>query len=134
MRDRLIELLKSARKKSAEIFAEETKKWLQIGEIPKHKQTIDEIEADYLLENGVIVPPMNIGQQCFILGYDFGERKECVKQCRVSCVTQKKNGSFAIRISETKYSATHNFTPDDIGKTVFLNKEEAEAKLKGGEG
>ena len=90
--------------------------------------------ADYLLENGVIVPPMNIGQQCLILGYDFGERKECVKQCRVSCVTQKKNSSFAIRISETKYSATHNFTPDDIGKTVFLNKEEAEAKLKGGEG
>lgn len=117
MRDRLIELLEN------HILLK-----YFIGKMQAEKL------ADYLLANGVIVPPMNIGQQCFILGYDFGECKECVKECRVSCVTQKKNGSFAIRISETKYSATHNFTPDDIGKTVFLTREEAEQALKGGEG
>lgn len=126
MHDKLIKLLEKARWQ--ESFDAVFSSIDDILDMPKGREYI----VDYLLKNGVIVPPMNIGQQCFILGYDFGERKECVKQCRVSCVTQKKNGSFAIRISETKYSATHNFTPDDIGKTVFLTKEEAEAKLKGG--
>ena len=124
MRDRLIELHQEA--------GSEWNAYLDrcLDEGAEPEKTYDEFIADYLLENGAIVPPMNIGQQCFILGYDFGERKECVKECRVSCVTQKKNGSFAIRISETKYSATHNFTPDDIGKTVFLTKEEAEQALR----
>lgn len=122
MRDRLIELLKTIPHGVA-----------TFGDFAENLY-IENVMTKHLLENGVIVPPMNIGQQCFILGYDFGECKECVKECRVSCVTQKKNGSFAIRISETKYSATHNFTPDDIGKTVFLTKEEAEQVLKGGEG
>ena len=121
MRDRLIELINDMQEKGINYAKNE-------DEISCHVSNKN--IADYLLENGVIVPPMNIGQQCFILGYDFGERKECVKQCRVSCVTQKKNGSFAIRISETKYSATHNFTPDDIGKTVFLTREEAEQALR----
>lgn len=125
MRDRLIELINDMQEKGINYAKNEDKISCHVS---------NKNVADYLLENGVIVPPMNIGQQCFILGYDFGERKECVKECRVSCVTQKKNGSFAIRISETKYSATHNFTPDDIGKTVFLIKEEAEQALKGGEG
>ena len=126
MRDRLIELIDKACHQEA--FDAVFSSIDDVLDMPKGKEYM----ANYLIEKGVIVPPMNIGQQCFILGYDFGKRKECVKECRVSCVTQKKNGSFAIRISETKYSATHNFTPDDIGKTVFLTKEEAEQALKGG--
>jgi hypothetical protein len=110
MRDRLIEIIK---KTVVPYFAE--------------------FIADDLIADGWMKPPMNIGQKCFILGYDFGECKECVMECRVSCVTQKKNGSFAIRISNTKYSSTYNFTPDEIGKTVFLTREEAEQALKDGE-
>ena len=117
MRERLIELIKDSLNR-------------HIGKSCLLAENI----ADELLADGWFRPPMNMGQKCFILGYDFGECKECVMECRVSCVTQKKNGSFAIRISNTKYSSTYNFTPDEIGKTVFLTKAEAEQALKGGEG
>ena len=123
MRDRLIKLLDDVQDK---------------GFI--HSKNEDEVScyvsnsiiADYLLADGWTRPPMSIGQTCYILRYDFSKQKDYVEECKVSCLTQKKNGSFAIRISETKYSATHNFTPDDIGKTVFLTREEAEQALKGG--
>lgn len=127
MRERLVELLKSKSCWNNDCPEGGCEKCDYIAVMNDDAEHI----ADYLIANGVIVPPMNIGQQCFILGYGFGKCKECVMECKVSCVTQKKNGSFAIRISQTKYSATHNFTPDDIGKTVFLNREDAEKALKG---
>lgn len=54
-RDRLIELLTDAGKEVARIFKIESENCLKRGEIPQHSKTIQEIEADYLLANGVKV-------------------------------------------------------------------------------
>ena len=87
--------------------------------------TIEKI-ADYLLENGVIVPPCKVGGVVYSI-VDCINRPE---KLFVTAIHQYKNYiSFsALSRSQRKYV----FEEADIGKTVFLTREEAEAKLKGG--
>ena len=84
--------------------------------------------ADYLLANGVIVPPMKLGQTCF----EPCEWRNEVDECRVSSITQKADGSLKIRITNLHYRSAHEITTDGIGKTVFLTREDAEKAFKGG--
>ena len=83
--------------------------------------------ADYLLANGVIVPACKVGGTLYqIIGmlpgctYIFAET--------VDRIQTDTNG-------ETIYYAnkTERIFQREIGKTVFLTKEEAEQALKGGE-
>ena len=83
-----------------------------------------EILADHLLENGVIVPPVQVGATVYctdsyrhlikpleIFGFD------CTKRiCKYYC-------------SGGDYTPAW-FNPAEIGKTVFLTREEAEKALK----
>lgn len=77
-----------------------------------------EIIADYLLSNGAIVPPCKVGDSIFRVGN--GEIWEWLIE--------------HIEIYEDEIGFVDDgenyFTPDKIGKTVFLTKEEAEEKLK----
>lgn len=80
--------------------------------------------ADYLLENGVIAPPVQVGATVYytdsyrhlikpleIFGFD------CTKRiCKYYC-------------SGGDYTPAW-FNPAEIGKTVFLTREEAEKALK----
>ena len=80
--------------------------------------------ADYLLENGVIVPPVQVGATVYctdsyrhlikpleIFGFD------CTKRiCKYYC-------------SGGDYTPAW-FNPAEIGKTVFLTREEAEKALE----
>ena len=88
--------------------------------------TFEQLFADHLLSNGVIVPPMWVGQTCFEPSWLRDE----IDECRVSSITQKADGSFKIRITNLHYKGVHGITVDKIGKTVFLTKEEAEKALK----
>ena len=90
----------------------------------------EEIIADHLLANGVIVPPMKLGQTC----YKPVNYRNDVDECRVSSITQKADGTFKIRLTNLRGKRVFEITTDEIGKTVFLSKEEAEKALKGGEG
>jgi hypothetical protein len=83
--------------------------------------------ADYLLANGVIVPPMKLGQTCF----EPCKYLNIADECRVSSITQKSDATFKIRLTNLRGKWVFEITADDIGKTVFLTREEAEAKLKG---
>jgi hypothetical protein len=78
----------------------------------------------------VIVPPCYIGQDIWHITKHYGGRIEIVKG-KVSMLQQKADKSWKIRI--TVNSSVWDFTPSEIGETVFLTREEAEAKLKGGE-
>lgn len=89
-----------------------------------------EVIADHLIANGVIVPPMRLGQACFYPCDYFNK----VDECRVSSITQKADGSFKIRLTNLRGRGVFEITADEIGKTVFLAREEAEKALKGGEG
>lgn len=53
-----------------------------------------------------------------------------VDTCRVSSLTQKADGSWKIRLTHSLYKGVFEITPNEIGKTVFLTKEEAERKLE----
>lgn len=85
------------------------------------------IIADVMIEKGVIVPPMKLGQTC----YEPCTYRNDVDECRVSSITQKADGSFKIRLTNLRGRWVFEITPDKIGKTVFLTKEEAERVLKG---
>ena len=75
--------------------------------------------ADHLLANGVIVPPCKVGDAVYIVAGISQSIVECVV---IGCWTFGNKSSII-----TDYGSIHN---DSIGKTVFLTKEEAEAKLK----
>ena len=74
--------------------------------------------ADYLLANGVIVPPCKVGDSIFRVGN--GKIWEWLIE------------HIEIYGDEIGFvdDGENYFTPDKIGKTVFLTKEEAEAELQ----
>ena len=99
MRDRLIELLKDS---------------------PHLDTTYCTFEsaAEWLIENGVIVPPCKVGDTLYYI--PFG-----------SHITKWGIRSIEIMQAEMVFHCGNIFfLNDDFGKTVFLTKEEAEAKLK----
>ena len=146
MRDRLIELLD------------------ELGVIVNVPDKVDEdgcgtytIEggeyvADYLLANGVILPPVKVGQTVYVIATkhpcyackwcsDFCH-KDChfddktklvVKKAIVNAVYYlERTNEIHIEIEQAKnlycYTSTYYF--NDFGKTVFLAKEEAEKALE----
>ena len=79
--------------------------------------------ADFLLENSVIAPPCKVGDTVYSIveGIELifvGEVYEC-------CV-----GRYGIVFRSTRKGyLVLAFTEEDIGKTVFLSREEAEKAL-----
>lgn len=93
-----------------------------IGEIKSYEyggiaKVTDEGLADYLLKNGVIVPPVNVGDTVYHLFQKQGIVPRRIRRFQLNskglCLVDK-NGAFSI---------------DVIGKTVFLTCEEAEKAL-----
>lgn len=108
--------------------------------IMDYKDAVDDI-ADYLLANGVIVPPCKVGD----VVYDYlhkWKKEDGITPYQITniTITQNKKGIWtkkyrAMQILDGKTIDWQiNFSFDDLGKTVFLSREEAEAALKGGEG
>ena len=108
MKDKLIDLIQKSVKGCARHWAE--------------------IIADYLLKNGVIVPPVSIGQKVwYIKGgyYNSVNKKPC--EIEVTEINQKWHGktlSWGFIANGTRYRFS------SIGKTVFLTRKEAEQALK----
>lgn len=119
MRDRLIELLlnKSCRNNECpEVQCDEC------DCIPVAIGDADKI-ADYLLANGVIVPPCKVGDTVY---YITGIHNTIVKGAKVEEVYYGEGG-FAFHLC-TGYDY---FTLQQ--EDVYITKEEAEAALKGGD-
>ena len=117
MRDRLIELLKMYPCMST----------ADMDIVDKSKQIfmdiIAEDLADYLIDNGVIVPPCKVGDAVY---YISGIHGKIVKEARVEEIYY--NGeSFAYRVN----SDYLNF--DLMPNEVCFSREEAEKALKGKE-
>ena len=135
MRDRLIELLQEAEKK-----CQDTKQCENCIGFGMGNECVNYLFANYLLANGVIVPPCKIGQTVWlctspenIRGYDFdgdGEQKE-IFECVVENITFYSSGTHQVRCYCNGKFVAHYLSFSDLGKTVFLTREEAEARLKG---
>lgn len=86
--------------------------------------------ADYLLANGVIVPPCKVGDKTFLLlektsgGYDIVE-SECVY-----IAENKYSKVYSMAFDCPEIGNTLEYHLADFGKWVFLTKEEAEQALK----
>ena len=124
-RDRLIELIRRAKTEVVCCTSDDepVRKW--------QRNIVDRAEAndiaDYLLANGVIVPPCYIGQTVYQL-YEKYNGDFIIRQGEVSAIQQKADKSWKIRI--THNSSVWELKIEDIGVRYFLTKEEAEEKLK----
>lgn len=97
------------------------------GQDVEPEKTFDEVVADYLLANGVIVPPCKVGDKMYYDGEHFASH------CKGEIM------EATVAFINTEVCSTHRgevdmvFDFDCFGKIVFLTREEAEAKLKEGE-
>ena len=138
MRDRLVELLEKASAEVGKHIRETTKKVLaekgrfnsatDIG-----RRNIYEVEADYLLENGVIVPPCKVGDEVWYLNkhpHISLLQNSVYKATVVRIVTISTGTVLVIKIKSEGCCEIPDET--DWGITVFATREEAEQALKGG--
>ena len=117
MRDRLIKDLRISKTE-----------WLEKECDHETNKELVEYVADYLIDDGWIRPPMKLGQMCFKPWYSAWSDE--VRQYRVSSITQKADGSFKMRLTDLVTKSVFEITPDKLGKSFFLTKEQAEQKLK----
>lgn len=103
--------------------------------------------ADYLLDNGVIVPPCKVGQTVYVNPetwggisfinyiYLFIHSKYFLVGEVVSVIKTRKQNLIKLKVyNSTNCKAEYRKYPvSSIGKTVFTSREEAEQALKGGE-
>lgn len=81
--------------------------------------------ADYLLDNGVIVPSVRVGQTVWCLIDNFNGAVDG----KIYEYTIRSDGLAYFRFTRNGYF-TGSAMEDAIGKTVFLTREAAEAALK----
>ena len=107
MRDRLIELLKN----SSQYITEQ--------------DSLIEKIADYLLENGVIVPPCKVGETVYVI-FNGGIYKATVYNLKI----ETEENHYLILIKVNVFDKISMFKVFILGKTAFLTKEEAEQALR----
>ena len=125
-REKLIELLKKAPYGANAITLSD-----------KHKDSILGEIADYLLENGVIVSPVSLGDKIYEI-ISLKDREPYFITATVCAVhiadgsrnsCQRKRESYIVaECPGTKY--VHKYPISKFGKTVFLTREEAEKALR----
>ena len=114
-RERLVELLEEAE-----------------GQVNNDLPTIEEI-ADYLLANGVIVPPCKVGDTVFIIDnrdmLDIDPSVCSVVEDEIYEMGYGKTQSGELKWLFLVIESGEDFYDDEVGKTVFLTKEDAERAL-----
>jgi hypothetical protein len=110
MRDRLVELLNKAQND-----------WLRKEYDGETSKELAEYVADYLLSEGVIVPPCKVGDTVYRVARHKGVWQVLPRE--VVSITHRLDHLYRLvwEIFSTEY--------DRLGKTVFLTKEEAEKAL-----
>lgn len=128
-RGRLVELLQEADKKAQEYILEND----HMDWIPKTNE-LEEVRADYLLANGVIALPCKVGQTVYKVVNDKRVKKPY--ECKVVGIwyanDENANDVHLVRYVNGIFDCSFSVQFKEFGKKVFLTKEEAEAKLKGG--
>ena len=107
MRNRLIELLKDVEWR-----------YLEISKMFPYEKSLTDFTVDYLLENGVIVPPCKVRDEVYFICFDK------IYPHKIKYFEINRWGRFACSSTQFPFEC--------FGKTVFLTREEAEQALKGG--
>jgi hypothetical protein len=84
--------------------------------------------ANYLLANGVIVPPFELGQKVYDATEFFNDtyHPEIYELKDDVMYIEKRVGGGYLFTYDGMY-----IYPEEVGKTVFLSREDAEKALKG---
>ena len=107
-RERLIELINKARDE-----------YPTVPLVNGCKPIFTEFLTEQLLSNGVIVPPVKVGQTVWRVD-------DCIECVAVDKVVIKHGGIYMKLSCNSMYETSCR----SIGKTVFLTKEEAERELE----
>lgn len=112
-RERLVELMCNAPKKEVTYFGRSC---------GKTYRTVEEI-ADYILADGWMRPPCKAGETVWVISQWYKYTKPEIESRKILSVQIYKNGDIQYHYKDGCFWQGH------IGKTVFLSREEAEAKL-----
>lgn len=82
--------------------------------------------ADYLLENGAIVPPCKVGDTIFYIGYGIkdGKVEKVIRQEKVEMISTDGYEIYLHVPRALKVNVS------DMGKRMFLSQKEAEKALE----
>jgi hypothetical protein len=111
MRDRLIELIKNAEKA-----------------FPKEKPVLDieEFVADHLLANGVVIPPVSVGQTVWVYNQTTNNiYRNTVIGIKIFGTGKNANKIIVKYVNQRGETSDRKFAWSQIGKQVFLSEEEA---------
>ena len=129
-RERLIELIETGSRLAYDKSLEEVRRIVKenhhFNSATDRTVSISEIVADYLLENGVIVPPVKIGQSIWT-AENFTDNVP--REGYITVIEYDCNSSYDFWTSFGKIPLSAEFSFEEIGKTVFLTREEAEKAL-----
>lgn len=115
MRDRLTELARDA-----------SAKWYREAVEGTTEKTSSAYIADHLLTNGVVLPPVSVGQTVWV----YNQTANNIYRNTVICIKIAGTSKYANKIS-VKYinqrgeTSIRKFAWSQIGKQVFLSEEEA---------
>ena len=124
MRDRLIELMNNAE------FA-----YLEFSKIQPYEKSLTEFTANYLIENGVIVPSCKVGDKVY---FNHAELNETCPAKVIKITNNYYTPSMPLWITieyESKLIGRQEIEiASDVFELLFFpTKKEAEKALKGGE-
>ena len=95
-----------------------------------HSYFAEEI-VNTIIADGWFRPPCQVGQTVWLIkSLNWQQTEWGIKEGKISMIQQKADKSWKFRVTENH--SVQDYTVDKIGKTVFLTREEAEAKLKEG--
>ena len=96
-----------------------------------------EVIADGLIDSGAILPPCKVGETVYYMSdspINISVQANTIYEAHISRIVITEYGTTLVVQIHNAYGVTEIPSIDDVGKTVFLTREEAEAKLKGDEG
>ena len=121
MRERLTDLIKQGDKKFADKYEG------KIGELMSHIDEVFGFVADYLIANGVVVPPCKVGDKVYRISASSGARIKYIQETKVSRIAIDNEGIWI-------FCTCNPIAKTVFGKTVFLSREDAEKALRGDKG
>lgn len=81
--------------------------------------------AEYLLENGVMVPPVKVGDKVYRISFTRGTRMKYIQATTISRIAIDCDGLWL-------FCSCNPIAKCKFGELVFLTKKSAEKALKGG--
>ena len=134
-RERLIELIEEGTRIAYDKSLEEVRRIVKenhhFNSATDRTVSVSEMVADFLLSNGVIVPPVKVGDTV----YEIRENgRSPISGRRFDrCITTVQMLDCAAIRKSTLYAKEKRYAKNDsvrLGKTVFLTREEAEKALE----